>query len=173
MNLGITIMGVILILLFILPIIIVSRNAKSSVKKSSKLLNDLAANNNSSISQFEILNNKIIGIDNQNLKLFFIKKTTDGFQEKVINLVEIKKCQVLSINKKINNKEGGYKITEKIELSFIYADIKKQKQIFDFYNVEYDNFMINGEFNFAEKWEKIINGILFENAINITLVKAS
>ncbi len=173
MDLGITLIGVIIILLFILPIIIVTRNSKSGDKKSLKRINDLATISNSSISQFEILNNKIIGIDNDNLKLFFSRKTTEGFQENVINLAEIKKCQILSFNKKINNIEGSYKVTEKIELSFTYFDINKQKQILDCYNIEYDNFMINEEFKFAEKWEKIINNILYENTHKIKNAKAS
>ena len=160
MDFGTTIVGAVLILICILPIIFIIRSSKKGEKELLKVLNDLAAKNYCTIMQFDRLNYKIIGIDKEKFKLFFIRKNPDGFQEKVIDLVGIKKCQILSSNRSIKNKEGNYEVIEKVELAFTHKDKNRQKIILDYYNADYDSFMINGEFQFAEKWGKIINSIL-------------
>lgn len=173
MDLGIIITGVILTLVFVLPIMLIAKSSKSGDNQSLKVLNDLAAVNNCKISQFETSKHKIIGMDEDNLKVFFIRKNPDGIKEKVINLAEIKKCQVISSNKMIKHKEGSYKVIDRVELAFTYNDINRKNSILDCYNANYDNFIINGEFQLAEKWEKIINNILNKESQKIKKAFAS
>lgn len=173
MDLGVTLIGVVLMLLFLLPIIIVSRNSKGDEKKTVKALNALATKTNCSISEFGILKQIIIGVDTNNLKLFFMRKTSEGFQEQIINLSEIKECQVLSINKSKKNKGMNNNIVDRVELSFTCFNSKKQNSTLAIYNVDVDRFMTGNEINFAEKWKKTINKILADNALRIKNTKAS
>lgn len=166
MDLEVTIIGVFLMLLFLLPIIIVSRNSKSDEKKTVKALYALAANTNCSISQFEILRQIIMGIDTKNSKVFFIRKTSNSLQEQVINLSDIKECKVVSFSKSKKTKGLNNNTVDSVELSFIGLNSKKQNFIFDIYNADKDRYMTGDEIKFAEKWKNSINKILANNALN-------
>jgi len=173
MDLEITLIGAILLTLFVLPIIIVSRNSNGNEKETLKRLHTLALNNNCSISEFEILKHIIMGLDTKNRKLFFIRKKSIGFEEQVISLSEIKECQVLSKNK--SKKEHGLsdKTVEKIELSFTYFDRKKPNSKVEIYNEDVDLFMAGNEFQFADKWKGNLDIIIAENAPRTKHTKAS
>lgn len=160
MNFGIAIIGIVLIIIGGIPIFLVNNNSKKKEKQSLKILNDLATNYKCTITQFDILNKKIIGIDKVNFWVFFVKSIDDHHIQQAVNLADVKKCQLVNSGSTFKSSEGSYKVTNKVELTFHLFEQAKIKTVFEWYNAETDNFMITGELQLAENWEKIINETL-------------
>lgn len=162
MNFGIIIIGIILVIIGVVPVILINNNYKKGEKKSMKALNDLAAKSNCTITQFDLLNKRTIGIDRINRKLFFIKSFSSQNVEREIDLSKIKKCQIINTSRTVKNKDGNYKITEKIELEFTNIDNAKRAAQIEWFDVANDNFMLSNDYQLIEKWEKLINTYLKE-----------
>jgi hypothetical protein len=163
MNLGTTIFILVLILSIALPILFVNRKKRQKEKQFIQMLSDLAENDKCIISEYDLWNNKIIGIDPQAHKLFFIKKMTETTETKVINLLEIKKCKVVNTNRNIISKDSSQNVIDKLEITFSYPDQKSTDTILEFYSTDCDSLIINKELQLIEKWsdivEKNISGI--------------
>ena len=157
MDIGTSIIGIILILTCIIPFVIMNINSR---KREKKLLHELftfAERNNCKISQHELWNNSLIGIDETANVIFFTKKLKDNEISQQINLTEIQKCRVVNSSRTVNNKDGNFKVVDKLELAFTFHDKNKVEIIIAFYNADYDSLTLSGELLLAEKWCKIIN----------------
>lgn len=160
MDLGIAILGIVLIAIFVLPILIISRNSNRVVTLPIEMINGYAASNNCIISQFDALSDKLIGVDKENLKLFFIRKKQDSFQESLIDLTEVKKCQVLRKNKLIKHQEAKDSVLQKIDLTFFYFDSKRKNSLLNMYDAADDRFSIYNDSQLADKWERIVSALI-------------
>jgi hypothetical protein len=99
MDLETTIFVLVLILSIALPIVILNRKKKQKEKEFVKMFFDLVKKNGCTISEHDIWNNRVIGIDPQAHKLFFIKRVTGTIETEEINLLEIQKCKVINTNR--------------------------------------------------------------------------
>lgn len=156
MDLGTSIVGLVIILICIIPFVIMSINNRKKEKTMLQGLFTFAERNNCKISQHELWNNSLIGIDETANVIFFTKKLKDNEISQQINLTEIQKCRVVNSSKTVNNKDDNFKVVDKLELAFIFNDKNKAEIIIEFYNADYDSLTLSGELLLVEKWCKII-----------------
>jgi hypothetical protein len=143
---------------------LIIRNKRKKEKQFLQPLNRLAEMDNCKISQYEIWNNSIIGIDDLTNQVFVIKNIFDNETFQSIKLTEILKCRVNEVVRTITLasrtpgiKGNVIKAFDKVELLFINHDKNKPDLIAEFYNKETGNLDLTGELQVAQKWCKISN----------------
>ena len=156
MNLETTIIGAIMLAIFIVPYVFFSGSSKRKEKKLLQSLSNIAEQHNCKITQHEISGELIIGLDETANFVFFFKKINDKGIAQHINLTEIQNCKVINLNRTINNKNGNYKVIDKLELSFIPIAKNNSETLLEFYNSD-ENRQLTVEFKLIEKWAKIVN----------------
>lgn len=148
---------VLLLVILITFILIIFFNNRLKQKTNNKLqvLNDYAKRQGFEISESEVLNNIVIGIDNKNHKVFF-KYLTRSIEE-TIDLNSIKKSQKTVISRNAETYNGKQVVTEKLSLTLISKEPKNENANFEFYSVEKGDHQLFGEHQFIDKWVLIIN----------------
>ena len=155
MDLGASITELVLVAICIAPFIIMGRNKAKSKKQKRKAMTALAHKNNHELGLFEVFGNLSLGMDTNKSQLFFIRKDNNGILEQSLPLSKFKTC--------VLNKIGTKDYVEKIELGLHTAN-KKQD---DIYLLIFDNqneFQLNGQLQWAEKWKSLIAEILNQQA---------
>jgi hypothetical protein len=159
MNFSILIIGLILALIFVVPVVFLVRASSNAKKKYLKDLINLAKTNNYSISEHDHWNNSVIGIDKDHRHLFYINKTTNNESTVMIDLSEVKQCQVVNKSKNAGKKANYAPVTEKLGLIFTYLDKDKPETSLDFYNADFDSSIPDKEVKLAGKWSGIVNDV--------------
>jgi len=162
MDLGTTITGIVIILICIIPFALMSINSRKKEKKLLQGLTEIAERNNCKISRYELWNSSTIGIDDTSLIIFYTRKSKDIETSQQINLVEIQKCRLVNLSRTVSNKDGNFKVIDKLELAFSFQDKNRNELILEFYNADYDSLTLTGELQLAEKWCKIFNDKISE-----------
>jgi len=148
-------MGIILLLIFILPFIAISRSRKKKEQSFITALNSLAEKSNCNITEYETWHNRAIGIDKNAHKLFFLQRTDNYITEKEINLTETEKCHAEKTNRTMKQGKETYSVIEKLELAFQLRDKQQSETLLEFYNVEKDSLTPAEELRLLEKWLEI------------------
>ena len=152
-----TIFGLVILIIIVLAVVIVNSNKKNKKKQFMQTLSDLAEKSNCKISEHDLWNNTLIGIDTAAHKLFFIRKTADIAISNEIDLLGIQKCRVINSSRVISNNETNHTVIDKLELALTSPDAKIADTMLEFYNTNRDNLFLNGELQLAEKWAVIVN----------------
>jgi len=152
-----TIIGLIILIIIVLAVVILNSNKKNKKKQFVQTLFDLAEKSNCKISDNDLWNNTLIGIDKNAHKLFFIRKTEDNSISNEIDLTGIQKCRVNNSSRVVANKESNHTVIDKLELALTSSDPKIADIILEFYNTNRDNLFLNGEQQLTEKWAAIVN----------------
>ena len=151
------IFGLSILIIIALAVVILNSNKKNKKKQFIKLLYDFAEKSNCKISEHDLWNNTLIGIDNDRYKLFFIRMSGENAVKNEIDLQGIQKSRVINSNRVVTLKEGTHTVTDKIELALTSPDVKTGDTILEFYNTNRDNLFLNGELQLTEKWAEIVN----------------
>jgi len=157
MESGTTITGIILLLIFVLPIVFLNRKRKKDGKQFSSELFDFASKNNCKISEHELWNNTALGMDKEKHQLYFIKNAANNKIKYKIDLLEIQKCRVVNTIRNIKYKGETHKVIDRLELAFIFRDKNKPEVFLEFYNTDVDSATLSGELQLIEKWFKIVD----------------
>lgn len=139
-----------------------SINSRKKEKKLLQGLTEIAERNNCKLSRYELWNNSTIGIDDTSLMIFYTRKSKDIETSQQINLAETQKCRVINLSRTVRNKEGNFKVVEKLELAFSFQDINRGDVVLEFYNADYDSLTLTGELQLVEKWCKLFNDKISE-----------
>ncbi len=151
-----------LLIIFISAIVFIFFNnrLKQKTKKKLQVLEDYAKKQGFNISESEVLNNIVIGIDKVNNKVFF-KYFTRSIEE-TIDLNSVKKSQKTLISRNAETYGGRQVVTEKLSLTLMSNDPKKENAVLEFYSVDKGDHQLFGEPQFIDKWVGIINKHLAE-----------
>jgi hypothetical protein len=106
------------------------------------------------LSEHQLWNNILIGVNKMEGKLFFLRKQKERELFKMIDLSRINRCQLLTSNKNM--------IINQIMLSFISFDQIDSPTVLEIYNSKTDKIILPGELQFAIRWENIANLIIEE-----------
>ncbi len=156
MDFGV-IFGLVILIIIVLAVVIVNNNKKNKKKQFVQTLSDLAEKSNCKISEYDLWNNTLIGIDNAAHKLFFIRKTAEIAITNVIDLQGIQKCRVINSSRVVTNNDSNHNVIDKLELALTSPDAKVADILLEFYNTNRDNLFLNGELPLTEKWAAIVN----------------
>lgn len=121
-------------------------------------LTQLAATQNSVITQYEFGGHYIIGIDEKKNILFFYNPKATNQTEQTIILSHFQACKVNNKSKKAGTEGNTQTIIEAIQLCFVPKTAGKPDAILEFYNTQIA-MQLSGEVQAAEKWSKLINNI--------------
>lgn len=127
---------------------------KMKEKKLLKTFYAFSETMNCNISEYDLWNNAVIGIDKKKNLLLFMKKLPDTEIKEHINLLEIKSCDVINTYKspRIKKKYFYDKSDSRIAILFSYHESSKQGVVIEFYNSEHDGKDLADEFKLLEKW---------------------
>lgn len=152
-----TIFGLIFVVICILAVVLVNSNKKKKKNQFIQTLFDFAEKSNCRISEHDLWNNTLIGIDKDSHKLFFIRKIADNAVSNEIDLSGIQKCRVINSSRIVTNGDNNQNVIDKLELAMTSRDVKIADTILEFYNTNRDNLFLNGELPLTEKWAEIVN----------------
>lgn len=138
-------------------------NIRSKKKKEAQFLQPLsrlAEKDNCKISQYDIWNNSVIGIDTTQNIVFAIRKKKENETSVVVNLAEIFRCRVIEVSRTSGPKEGNSIAFDRIDLAFINKDKSKADVVVEFFDANTDRLTLTGELQLAEKWCVLVNNKL-------------
>ena len=151
---SITIITVLVLLAFcILPIVIMNQKRKKKASESLQLLKNLAEENQCTITEHELFNQIIIGIDKNAHQLFFVRTIEGKKSQQKIYLSDVKRCRMEETGRTVDS----IHVIEKIDLAFAPLASNQKEITLNIYNADYDNLTLSGEIQFAEKWAKLVN----------------
>jgi hypothetical protein len=159
MNLEITIIGIILSAICIVPLVIMHYNRTKKENKRLQYLNDIAIQHNCKISKHEFCGDFVIGIDESRNFVFFFKNKNEDIISQFVDLSDIKTCKVIKNTKTIKTENENVIIIERLELSFLPTNKNKLETRFEFYDNEINN-QLSGELQLIDKWEEQINNLI-------------
>jgi len=151
MDLGTTITGLIILIIGILPFLIMAISKSNRKKKLLQSLNELAQQQNTTIAEYDIWSNSIIGISANKHFIFAIRHVNNEVKTYQVNLLETINCRVINEGRSVSS----FIVTDKIEIAFTAKEKQKAEIIIELYNNEYDCLTISHELQLAEKWCKI------------------
>ena len=154
------VIGVIIVLFGITLYILNSRSKKKKEAQFLQPLSRLAEKDNCKISQYDIWNDSVIGIDETQNTVFAIRKKKEKETSIVVNLAEIFRCRVIEVSRTSGPKEGNAIAFDRIDLAFINKDKSKADVVVEFFNANTDRLTLTGELQLAEKWCVLVNNKL-------------
>ena len=154
------VIGGIIVLFGITLYILNSRSKKKKEAQFLQPLSRLAEKDNCKISQYDIWNDSVIGIDETQNTVFAIRKKKEKETSIVVNLAEIFRCRVIEVSRTSGPKEGNVIAFDRIDLAFINKDKSKADVVVEFFDANTDRLTLTGELQLAEKWCVLINNKL-------------
>ncbi|KVV13142.1 hypothetical protein [Flavobacterium sp. TAB 87] len=155
MDLNSAIIGIVLIIISVLPFIILRNNRKKRTKETIQQLTQLANDQQSTIHDYEIGTNFIIGIDNEKKSVFFIQKIGKKENSKVINLNDFHTFTLIKNERTIGDKKNNYTVIERLALTFAPASASTLDHELEFYDSN-KTVQPSGELQSIEKWAQLI-----------------
>lgn len=156
MDIGTIIMGIILIAIVVVPMVLLGRKGKKTKHKLLDLLTIFANQKNCQITEHEACGDFVIGLDNRNNFVFFIKVTGEDYETNSVNIAETKNCKSNIVSRTVSFNGRNDKVIERLSLSFIPKSNIIPAVELEFYNAEKSTQLV-GELQALEKWQKIIN----------------
>jgi len=159
MDLGVTIVGGVIIAACVLPFVIMGRNKMRREKKMLQSLSDLAKSQNCTISSYEFCGDFVIGIDEDKKVSFFYKNAKGKETLDFVNLSDIHTCKSNKVAKTTKDSNGNTDVHDVVELCFVSNNKANQDHRFILFNEE-DSIRLSGELQVADKWSALINNRL-------------
>lgn len=153
MELGTTIIAILIIFICIIPFVLMSLKNRKIEKELTNQLILFVDKNKGTLTKKEVLTNLAIGLDEKKEALFLVKKTIKDMVYQSVNLAEIKNSSVIK-NRKSDSRST---IIETIELAFFNFDSNKPEVYLGLYAISENNLNVVHEFELANKWSALIN----------------
>ena len=155
MDLSSLIMGLILLALFALPFVLVSRSNKKKKNQLLSRIDALAQQVNSKVAKYDSCNNLIIGSNENTSIIFFIRETGEDEIVKTVQLDSIQKCEFVNTLKSQNGNEKGSSGQGRLALVFQPVAKAKGDITLEFFHESSRN-QLGDELVLLNKWNEII-----------------
>jgi hypothetical protein len=159
MELSSTIIGIVCIILFFVPIYFLSRSGASKRKQRLSALLALSEKNGLRLSAKEVWNDYTIGIDDTSKQVVYVKNAEEDHQEILIQLKDIARCSINNISREVKTSAGTQRIIEQIELQFFHKKAELPPVSVEFYDGK-KQMQLSGELQLAEKWAALVKKAL-------------
>jgi len=150
------IIGVVLILMFIVPILYMIFWQSTKDKRRLKKLKDLGSQNQMTLDHYELSNSLLLGLDSKSKKLIVVEP------QNVIefDVIDLSKIDVSAISKKSHaetNKHSGKEPLIRVCLELIKNDPKQKVAEIVFYDEDDErNMDADVQLVLAKKWDELI-----------------
>lgn len=153
MDLWTIVIAVLGISAFVVPFVLFNRSKKNHDKGTVITLKEYAAKNNWELSDFEVENKIVLGVDNPNRIAFFLEDI-EGKSSNIIH-VDLNEISLCRVDRKTRLVDGD-SITERVDLVFSPKSKKNEAVVFNLFD-ENLNQRLSNELAFAKKWVDIFN----------------
>jgi hypothetical protein len=149
------IIGLIIILTCITPFFIFQFLKRKKTKQDVQLLKDLALQHGCEITEHEMCGNYLIGVDENESFLFFIKQYEGQNYKQFIDLKKVQTCKIKDTSRIANNTT----LIEKLELVLMPKDKSEKEIVLEFYDNDIA-MQLFGELQSIEKWYALVTKLL-------------
>jgi len=159
MEFSSTFIGIVCIILFFVPIYLLSRSGARKLKQRLSALLAFSEKNGLRLSAKEAWNDCAIGIDEASKQVAYVKNTEVDHQEVLIDLKDIARCNINNVSREVKTSTGTQRIIEQIELQFFYKKAEIMPVSLQFYDGK-KQMQLSGELQVAEKWVALVKQAL-------------
>lgn len=159
LDIGSAIAGVASVALCAVPFVLMMTNRKKKEKQFIQSLQSIAQQQNHAISDFEIVRNFIIGIDEKHRALYYLKKREEQTADQYIDLNNFHRCEVIKTTRTVKQASGSQTIIDKIELQFSPKTKGRPMISIEFFNTD-ETIQLYGELLAANQWCDKLNLLL-------------
>jgi hypothetical protein len=149
MDLSMIIPGFLILASVVVPIVYLNGSKTRAEKKLVKVAHGFAAFHNFNVSQYEVYQNIMLGIDENAAKLFYVNQKKGETIKMAINLSEMDKCSIVETK---NNNQA----IDRLEWVFANKNPSKAAVVLEFYNAKTTNFSLGEEADLLRKWQEIV-----------------
>ena len=160
---SILISAILILIVVVICLALVSINNKHREKAAGELLarfQKLEQENGLTLASREILENFIISLDKEHLKVLFLKKTDDGYDSLLIDLKQVKSFSKRKIYRSANigtvKREKIETHVDKIVLEFHFKDMRDPVQALFYESDKNHSFEMSELESLARDWEVIL-----------------
>lgn len=154
----ITIIGILVLAAFAVPVAIVLQKQNREKKKLVKMLAQLDQENQISITEHEVWRNKLIGLDPVGKKAVFIVKNPEGNQVNIVDLQKVARCEVEKFAI-ASETDSSLQAISQVRIRFIPREKSQKDQHFLLYNEEADH-SLGVELRIGNDWIEKFNRIV-------------
>ena len=160
MDTSSTIIGLVILAVFILPIILLHSARRKRERKQLELFDQYVESKGLHLDQRELWNHYGIGVDNAGKHLFYLKQHIDDNQEQILSLTEVAMCETVRemVKPTVNASEDDL-VLDRLELLLRFKQAGRESVRLEFYNRE-ESSGLSDELELTEKWRKRINAAL-------------
>ena len=167
MELQSTIIGLSILALCIYTFILLGRSRRNKEKRLIGQLNKLASARNKAIKELEIGFDFALAIDDTEEYLYFTKENQAEFDDQVIALSGVRKCEMITLKKRLAKEEYLNKIT------LIFTTTSDDSQNHSIVLFDSDKTSLpNGEPMIAIRWVEKVSGIVQKRKPKMAMRKA-
>lgn len=150
MDTSITIIGLIVLAMFILPVFLIIKSKKKRIEQMKSDLMDEAKKAGITIVDTDYWNNSILGIDDKEKTIIYIDEDSNEKKIRIFNIDDVKTVKFFpDITKK--NLNPDYKKEPKLCISFFFKDSAKYEVNLEFFTAGFGN-LTKVEQSLFEKW---------------------
>ena len=156
MDTSITIIGLVLSFLIVIPILYSIRTNSLNKSKITAIKNQYSQNGHFNFDETETLNKKVLAMDAKNKGFLIMDFNPKSESNTFINLNDVQSCK-LAVAK--DNKNDT---TNQIDLEFHYKESKKTESV-PFYKIENDQMgqvCLYEDHQLAKKWKTLIDSCI-------------
>lgn len=156
MDTSITIIGLVLSFLIVIPILYSIRSNSLNKSKIIAIKNQYSQNGHFNFDVTETLNKKVLAMDDKNKGFLMMDFNPKSESNTFINLNDVQSCKLAV------NKESSSEIINQIDLEFHYKESKKTEQV-PLYKIENDQMgqvCLYEDHQLAKKWKTLIDSCI-------------
>jgi len=159
MELSSTVIGIVCIILFFVPIYLLSRSGAGKRKQRLSALLAFSEKNGLRLSAKEAWNDCAIGIDDASKQVVYVKNAEEDHREVLIDLKDVARCNINNISREVKTSAGHQRVIEQIELQFFPKKGEMTPVSVQFYDGK-KQMQLSDELQLAEKWAGLVKQAL-------------
>ena len=155
MESGTTIIGLIMLSLFILPVLIIARSGRNKGKRHEKDFFTYVSRNDLKISEKDFWDDYAIGIDKSQNTIIYISWDGPEKVHTVFKLKDVRNFETIPDYSQLNRKDFSYNNVRRLGFRFQFRDAASQELTITFYISEFGQITDN-QIRLFKKWSVII-----------------
>jgi len=148
--------GVVLILMFVVPILYMIYRQSTKDKRRLKRLKDLSTQNQMTLDYYELSNSLLLGLDSSSKKLIIVEPQ-NAMEFDIIDLSKIDASEISKKSHAERNKQTGKEPLIRVSLEFIKNNPKQKVTEIVFYDEDDETSMdADVQLVLANKWDNLV-----------------
>jgi hypothetical protein len=166
MDLGTLITGLVMLGLCALPFVLMHFNRKKIKEQMLFSISKMVSHEHGKLTDFEFTSIAIIGLDENQSKVFMYRKHKDRETRELVKLSDFQRCEIEKTFAGVKKATGETSDLERVDLKFIPKTSGINAINLGFYNSK-ESLSLKDELEFAKNWETKINN-LFQRINGLT-----